>query len=205
VEIAKALAVSARIIVMDEPSATLTPAEVDRLFQIIRELKAQGIGVIYISHRLDEIFAIADRVSVLRDGRRQVVGAEEVVVDGSFSRPAAEIRSVVQGGANVTSTSTRSARAERRSATVARMSSTAGQPTNVGRMSTWIRSGPTSIAPTIPSSTMLTFGISGSATEARASMTCARLGTRRAPARAPDGGGEVIVTTPPRGPIAEPT
>jgi ABC-type sugar transport system ATPase subunit len=69
VEIAKALAMDARILVMDEPSATLTPAEVERLFGIIRELKAHGLGIIYISHRLDEIFAIADRVMVLRDGR----------------------------------------------------------------------------------------------------------------------------------------
>ncbi len=68
VEIAKALAFDARIIVMDEPSATLTPQEVERLFDVVRELRGQGIGVIYISHRLDEIFAIADRVTVLRDG-----------------------------------------------------------------------------------------------------------------------------------------
>ena len=70
VEIAKALLLDARIIVMDEPSAALTLNEVERLFSIIRELKAQGIGVIYISHRLDEIFEIADRVMVLRDGER---------------------------------------------------------------------------------------------------------------------------------------
>lgn len=68
VEIAKALSFDARIIVMDEPSATLTPQEVEHLFGVVRELKAQGIGVIYISHRLDEIFEIADRVTVLRDG-----------------------------------------------------------------------------------------------------------------------------------------
>jgi ABC-type sugar transport system ATPase subunit len=68
VEIAKALLTDARIIVMDEPSATLTLKEVDRLFAIIRELKSQGIGVIYISHRLDEIFEVADRVMVMRDG-----------------------------------------------------------------------------------------------------------------------------------------
>lgn len=68
VEIAKALAFDARIIVMDEPSATLTLQEVDHLFAVIRELQAQDIGVIYISHRLDEIFRIADRVTVLRDG-----------------------------------------------------------------------------------------------------------------------------------------
>lgn len=68
VEIAKALAFDARIIVMDEPSAALTSHEVARLFAIIAELKRQGIGIVYISHRLDEIFAIADRVTVLRDG-----------------------------------------------------------------------------------------------------------------------------------------
>jgi len=68
VEIAKALALSARIIVMDEPSATLTLKEVERLFAVVRELKSQGIGIIYISHRLEEIFEIADRVTVLRDG-----------------------------------------------------------------------------------------------------------------------------------------
>ena len=68
VEIAKALSLEARILVMDEPSATLTPQEVERLFAVIRDLRAQGIGIIYISHRIDEIFQIADRVSVLRDG-----------------------------------------------------------------------------------------------------------------------------------------
>ena len=70
VEIAKALSLRARILVMDEPSATLTPQETKSLFAIIRDLKRNGIGVIYISHRLEEIFEIADRVVVLRDGRR---------------------------------------------------------------------------------------------------------------------------------------
>ena len=74
VEIAKALSLDARILVMDEPSATLTPQEVERLFAIIRDLKAHGIGIIYISHRLDEIDAIADRVMVLRDG--ELVGVK---------------------------------------------------------------------------------------------------------------------------------
>lgn len=68
VEIAKALSTGARIIVMDEPSATLTNQEVEKLFAIIRDLQSQGIGIIYISHRLDEIFTIADRVTVIRDG-----------------------------------------------------------------------------------------------------------------------------------------
>ncbi|MBM4068720.1 MAG: sugar ABC transporter ATP-binding protein [Planctomycetes bacterium] len=76
VEIAKALAARARIIVMDEPSATLTLQEVERLFGVIRELKKQGLGIIYISHRLEEIFAIADRVMVLRDGEH--VGTRDI-------------------------------------------------------------------------------------------------------------------------------
>lgn len=72
VEIAKALSLDAKILVMDEPSATLTRQEVDRLFSIMRDLKEEGIGIIYISHRLEEVFEIADRVMVLRDGRRVV-------------------------------------------------------------------------------------------------------------------------------------
>ncbi len=68
VEIAKALSQDVKLIVMDEPSAALTPQEVEHLFQIIRDLQARDIGVIYISHRLDEIFEIADRITVLRDG-----------------------------------------------------------------------------------------------------------------------------------------
>ncbi|HUP78683.1 MAG TPA: sugar ABC transporter ATP-binding protein, partial [Pirellula sp.] len=68
VEIAKALAFDARILVMDEPTATLTSREVENLFKIIGALKQQGLGIIYISHRLDEIFLVADRVAFLRDG-----------------------------------------------------------------------------------------------------------------------------------------
>ena len=68
VEIAKALALDARIIVMDEPTAALTSHEATRLFDIIRDLARQGIGIISITHRLEEVFAIADRVMVLRDG-----------------------------------------------------------------------------------------------------------------------------------------
>ena len=69
VEIAKALDVEARLVIMDEPTATLTEQEIARLFSVIRGLTAQGIGVFYISHRLDEIFQIADRVTVMRDGK----------------------------------------------------------------------------------------------------------------------------------------
>lgn len=69
VEIAKATSQQAKIIAMDEPSATLTDHELAHLFQLIRRLKEQGVSIIYISHRLEEIFAIADRVTVLRDGK----------------------------------------------------------------------------------------------------------------------------------------
>ena len=69
VEIAKALSIEAKVLVMDEPSATLTQQEVDRLFEIIKDLTKQGIGIIYISHRLEEVFEIGDRVMVLRDGQ----------------------------------------------------------------------------------------------------------------------------------------
>jgi rhamnose transport system ATP-binding protein len=68
VEIACAVGAGARIVIMDEPTASLTNREQERLFTVVRELRAAGVGVIYISHRLEEIFALADRVTVLRDG-----------------------------------------------------------------------------------------------------------------------------------------
>src|SRR5262249_45790648 len=68
VEIACALGAGARIVIMDEPTASLTQKEVELLFTIVRDLRGGGVGVIYISHRLEEIFALADRVTVLRDG-----------------------------------------------------------------------------------------------------------------------------------------
>jgi len=68
VEVAKATSRKARIIAMDEPSATLTEHELENLFALIRRLKAEGVSIIYISHRLEEVFQIADRVTVLRDG-----------------------------------------------------------------------------------------------------------------------------------------
>jgi rhamnose transport system ATP-binding protein len=69
VEIARALGADARILIMDEPTASLAACEVDNLFRVIGELRAQGVGIIYISHRLDELYQIADRVTVLRDGQ----------------------------------------------------------------------------------------------------------------------------------------
>ena len=68
VEILRALSLDARVLIMDEPTAALTEADVRRLFDIVRRLRARGVGIIYISHRMDEIFQISDRVTVLRDG-----------------------------------------------------------------------------------------------------------------------------------------
>jgi ribose transport system ATP-binding protein len=68
VEICKAISNDARIMIMDEPTAPLESSEVDLLFKIIRKLREKGVTVIYISHRLDEVFSISDRISVLRDG-----------------------------------------------------------------------------------------------------------------------------------------
>ena len=76
VEIAKALSRNSRIILMDEPSATLTKKELGALFQIIRDLKESGIAVIYISHRMEEIFEICESVTVMRDG--QIIGTRQV-------------------------------------------------------------------------------------------------------------------------------
>lgn len=76
VEIAKALSVDARIIVMDEPTDALTDKEVDKLFQVIGELKKQGKSLVYISHRLSEIFQVCEKITVLRDGKW--IGEKEI-------------------------------------------------------------------------------------------------------------------------------
>lgn len=68
-EIAKCLTIGARIIIMDEPTAALSEEEIGVLFEIIKDLKKQGISILYISHRMDEIFTISDRITVFRDGR----------------------------------------------------------------------------------------------------------------------------------------
>ena len=77
VEIAKATSRACRVIAMDEPSATLTSHELENLYRLIRELRGRGIGIVYISHRMDEVFAISDRVTVLRDGKN--VGTSAIV------------------------------------------------------------------------------------------------------------------------------
>jgi ABC-type sugar transport system ATPase subunit len=72
VEIARALSQQAQIVIMDEPTSALSPGEVERLFGVIEQLRQRGVGIIYVSHKLDEIFRIADRVTVFRDGQRVV-------------------------------------------------------------------------------------------------------------------------------------
>ena len=70
VEIAKAMSFQSRVVIMDEPTASLTKREIDVLFELIRRMRAEGMGIVYISHRFEEILAIGDRFTVLRDGRR---------------------------------------------------------------------------------------------------------------------------------------
>jgi len=68
VEIAKALSLNAKVIVMDEPTSALSPKEIECLFEVIRNLASQGVAIVYVSHKLEEIFALADRITVFRDG-----------------------------------------------------------------------------------------------------------------------------------------
>ncbi len=76
VEIAKAVSIDARILIMDEPTSALTEKEITELFTRIRQLRSDGVSIIYISHRMEELFEIGDRVTVLRDGRR--VGTRDI-------------------------------------------------------------------------------------------------------------------------------
>jgi ABC-type sugar transport system ATPase subunit len=108
VEIAKALAVDARVVIMDEPTATLTEGEMNELFELIEQLKSQDIAIFYISHRLEEVVRIADRVTVMRDGEvvetlekgsfdesqliRLMVGRE---IDNLYPKPECEIGDVI--------------------------------------------------------------------------------------------------------------
>jgi len=87
VEIAKALSLDARVVIFDEPTAALTGAETTRLFGVIRQLRDRGVGVVYISHRLEEIFAVADRVTVLKDGAwRGTLSVSETSTDDLIRR-----------------------------------------------------------------------------------------------------------------------
>ena len=109
VEIAKALSHDSRLLILDEPTATLTSKEIDRLFSILRQLKVAGVTVIYISHRLHEIFEIGDRVTVLRDGQwvatrplaGLVVGDIVKMMVGRSVEPAHQFREDVQVGREI--------------------------------------------------------------------------------------------------------
>ncbi len=100
VELAAALSQSAQVLLMDEPTASLTPREVERLFGIVRRLRNQGVAIVFISHRLPEVFEISDRITVLRDGRCigtravQATSPEEIIqmmvgreLDSMYERP----------------------------------------------------------------------------------------------------------------------
>ncbi|MDR7239526.1 sugar ABC transporter ATP-binding protein [Neobacillus drentensis] len=76
IEIARAVAANTEVLIMDEPTAALTDREIEALFKVIASLKKQGVGIVYISHRMEEIFQICDRISVLRDG--QFIDSKEV-------------------------------------------------------------------------------------------------------------------------------
>ncbi|MEM7523211.1 MAG: sugar ABC transporter ATP-binding protein, partial [Pseudomonadota bacterium] len=118
IEIAKALSYNPRVLIMDEPTAALNDVEIAELFAVIRKLKAEGVGIVYISHRMDEIKRIADRVTVLRDGEyidtvnaadtslatiiqlmvgREVTHDEPVVPDTSKNQIALEVRNLSRG------------------------------------------------------------------------------------------------------------
>ncbi len=99
VEIACALGAGARIVIMDEPTASLTEKETQLLFAVVRDLRASGVGVIYISHRLEEIFQLADRVTVLRDG--ESVGTRIVNSSNRYT-VASESDSTIQRGNDLT-------------------------------------------------------------------------------------------------------
>jgi rhamnose transport system ATP-binding protein len=75
IEIAKSLSVDARVLILDEPTASLSAHEVERLFTIVRRLRARGVAVLFVSHRLDEVFELCDRATVFRDGRHVVTAA----------------------------------------------------------------------------------------------------------------------------------
>ena len=81
VEIAKALSFDSQVLIMDEPTAALTDAEIEELFRIIRQLRERGVGIVYISHRLEELKQISDRITVMRTAIQAPPGYVLVIVD----------------------------------------------------------------------------------------------------------------------------
>lgn len=96
-EIAKALSVDARVLILDEPTAALSGKEVSQLFNVMNQLRRRGVGMIFISHHLDEIARIADSVSVLRDG--QCVAEGDSLIDAAHFAARVGATAVLQPGA----------------------------------------------------------------------------------------------------------
>jgi rhamnose transport system ATP-binding protein len=86
IEIAKALSVEARVLILDEPTASLSAHEVDRLFTIVRRLRDRGVSVLFVSHRLDEVFQLCDRATVFRDGRHVITIATSALTTADLVR-----------------------------------------------------------------------------------------------------------------------
>ena len=86
IEIAKALSVDAGALILDEPTASLSAHEVERLFTIVRRLRDRGVAILFVSHRLDEVFALCDRATVLRDGRHVVTAATNELTTADLIR-----------------------------------------------------------------------------------------------------------------------
>lgn len=86
VEIAKALSLNARVLVMDEPTAALSLHEVEKLFVIIRQLREQGVAILFVSHRLEEVFEIADRVTIMRDGAHVITASTDTLTSETIIR-----------------------------------------------------------------------------------------------------------------------
>jgi rhamnose transport system ATP-binding protein len=86
IEIAKSLSVDARVLILDEPTASLSAHEVERLFAIVRRLRDRGVSVLFVSHRLDEVFALCDRATVFRDGRHVVTTATNALTTADLVR-----------------------------------------------------------------------------------------------------------------------
>jgi ribose transport system ATP-binding protein len=113
VALARAVSVNARVVIMDEPTSSLEPREVDTLFQVVRELRERGVAITYVSHRLDELYRICDRVTVLRDGRvvhtGPLAGLDRLrLVSLMLGRDVAEVRrhGLTQFGESHTATAT---------------------------------------------------------------------------------------------------
>jgi ribose transport system ATP-binding protein len=86
VEIAKALSTEAKVLIMDEPTSSLSGRETERLFEVVKDLRKRGVSIIYISHRLGEVIELADRVTVLRDGKNAGDLAKEEITHDNMVR-----------------------------------------------------------------------------------------------------------------------